>query len=556
MKKFILDLTVTENLRLHTNYVLLKLTSQTVLPEMLPGQFAEIRIDGSPTTFLRRPISINYVDRQRNEVWFLIQLVGDGTKRLAQVNRGEIINVVLPLGNSFTMPEKPSDKLLLVGGGVGTAPMLYLGEQLAKNGSKPTFLLGARSNKDLLQLEDFAAYGEVYTTTEDGSHGEKGYVTQHSILNKIKFEQIYTCGPKPMMMAVAKYAKGNDINCEVSLENTMACGIGACLCCVENTTEGHCAFVKKVLVFNINKLSDLSVNIGKLQMKNPVMTASGTFGYGEEFADFIDITRIGGIIVKGTTLHKREGNPYPRMAETPSGMLNAVGLQNKGVEYFSNHIYPRIKDIQTHMIVNVSGSAIEDYVKTAEIINELDKIPAIELNISCPNVKQGGMAFGVTTKGVSEVVQAVRSAYKKTLIVKLSPNVTDIAEMARAAEANGADSVSLINTLLGMAIDAERKRPILSTVTGGMSGAAVKPIALRMVWQVAKAVNIPVIGLGGIMNWKDAVEFMLAGASAIQIGTANFIDPAITIKVIDGINDYLERHGCKSVSEIIGALEV
>ena len=303
-------------------------------------------------------------------------------------------------------------------------------------------------------------------------------------------------------------------------------------------------------------MADLSVNIGILQMKNPVMTASGTFGYGEEFADFIDITRIGGIIVKGTTLHKREGNPYPRMAETPSGMLNAVGLQNKGVKYFSDHIYPRIKDIQTHMIVNVSGSAIEDYVKTAEIINELDKIPAIELNISCPNVKQGGMAFGVTTKGVSEVVQAVRSAYKKTLIVKLSPNVTDIAEMARAAEANGADSVSLINTLLGMAIDAERRRPILSTVTGGMSGAAVKPIALRMVWQVAKAVNIPIIGLGGIMNWKDAVEFMLAGASAVQIGTANFIDPAITIKVMDGINDYLERHGCKSVSEIIGALEI
>ena len=303
-------------------------------------------------------------------------------------------------------------------------------------------------------------------------------------------------------------------------------------------------------------MADLSVNIGKLQMKNPVMTASGTFGYGEEFADFIDITRIGGIIVKGTTLHKREGNPYPRMAETPSGMLNAVGLQNKGVKYFSDHIYPRIKDIQTHMIVNVSGSAIEDYVKTAEIINELDKIPAIELNISCPNVKQGGMAFGVTTKGVSEVVQAVRSAYKKTLIVKLSPNVTDIAEMARAAEANGADSVSLINTLLGMAIDAERRRPILSTVTGGMSGAAVKPIALRMVWQGAKTGKIPIIGLGGIMNWKDAVEFMLAGASAVQIGTANFIDPAITIKVMDGINDYLERHGCKSVSEIIGALEV
>lgn len=303
-------------------------------------------------------------------------------------------------------------------------------------------------------------------------------------------------------------------------------------------------------------MADLSVKIGDLRMKNPIMTASGTFGYGEEFADFIDIARIGGIIVKGTTLHKREGNPYPRMAETPSGMLNAVGLQNKGVHYFVDHIYPRIKDINTNMIVNVSGSAIEDYIETAAIINELDKIPAIELNISCPNVKEGGMAFGVTTKGVSEVVKAVRSTYKKTLIVKLSPNVTNIADMARAAEENGADSVSLINTLLGMAIDAERRRPVLSTVTGGMSGAAVKPIALRMVWQVAKAVNIPVIGLGGIMNWKDAVEFMLAGASAIQIGTANFIDPAITLKVEEGINDYLDRHGFKSVTEIVGALEV
>ena len=303
-------------------------------------------------------------------------------------------------------------------------------------------------------------------------------------------------------------------------------------------------------------MADLNIKIGDLQLKNPVMTASGTFGYGEEFSDFIDISQIGGIIVKGTTIHNREGNPYPRMAETPSGMLNAVGLQNKGVDYFVNNIYPRIKDIQTNMIVNVSGSTLEDYVKCAEVINELDNIPAIELNISCPNVKQGGMAFGVTCQGAAEVVKAVRSAYKKTLIVKLSPNVTDIAEIAKSVEGAGADSVSLINTLLGMAIDAEKRRPILSTVTGGMSGAAVKPIALRMVWQVAKAVNIPVIGLGGIMNWKDAIEFMLAGASAIQIGTANFIDPAVTIKVADGINNYLDRHGFKSASEIIGALEV
>ena len=291
-------------------------------------------------------------------------------------------------------------------------------------------------------------------------------------------------------------------------------------------------------------------------MKNPVMTASGTFGYGEEFADFVDLSRIGGIIVKGTTLHKREGNPYPRMAETPAGMLNAVGLQNKGVHYFVEHIYPRIKDIPSQMIVNVSGSAIEDYVETAAAINELVQIPAIELNISCPNVKQGGMAFGVTCSGAAEVVRAVRKAYPKTLIVKLSPNVTDITEIARAVEAGGADSVSLINTLLGMAIDAERRRPLLSTVTGGMSGAAVKPIALRMVWQVAKAVKIPVIGLGGIMNARDAVEFLLAGASAIEIGTANFIDPAITVKVAEGINDYLDRHGFKSVNEIVGALEI
>lgn len=303
-------------------------------------------------------------------------------------------------------------------------------------------------------------------------------------------------------------------------------------------------------------MADLSVKIGGLQMKNPVMTASGTFGYGVEYADFVDLSEIGGIIVKGTTLNHREGNPYPRMAETPSGMLNCVGLQNKGVDYFVEHIYPEIKDIQTNMIVNVSGACVEDYVATAEKINALEKIPAIELNISCPNVKQGGMAFGTTCAGVESVVSAVRKVYKKTLIVKLSPNVTNIAEIALAAEASGADSVSLINTLMGMAIDAEKRKPILSVVTGGLSGPCVKPVALRMVWQVAKAVKIPVVGLGGIMNATDAIEFFLAGASAIEIGTANFVDPAVTVKVAQGINEYLDRHGFKSLSEIVGALEV
>lgn len=298
----------------------------------------------------------------------------------------------------------------------------------------------------------------------------------------------------------------------------------------------------------------LNVNIGNLKLKNPVMTASGTFGYGTEYSDFIDLSKLGGIIVKGTTLAPRQGNPYPRMAETPSGMLNAVGLQNKGVDHFVEKIYPQIKDLDTAVVVNVSGSTIEDYVAVAEKINALDNIPAIELNISCPNVKEGGMAFGTSPRSVENVVKAVRQAYNKTLIVKLSPNVTDITEIARAAEAEGADSLSLINTMLGMAIDAERRRPLLSTVTGGLSGACVKPVALRMVWQVSKSVKVPLIGLGGIMNATDAVEFLLAGASVVQIGTANFIDPQVSVKVAEGIEEYLVRQGCHSVQEIIGGL--
>ena len=301
-------------------------------------------------------------------------------------------------------------------------------------------------------------------------------------------------------------------------------------------------------------MADLKVNIGGLQMKNPVMTASGTFGYGLEFADFVPLDQIGGIIVKGTTLRPREGNDYPRMAETAQGMLNCVGLQNKGVDYFCEQIYPQIKDIDTRIIVNVSGSSPDDYAECAARIDALDRIPAIELNISCPNVHDGGMAFGVTCAGAASVVKAVRERYHKTLIVKLSPNVTDITEIARACEAEGADSVSLINTLMGMSIDVERRCSRLSIGTGGLSGPCVKPVALRMVWQVAKAVRIPVIGLGGISNATDAIEFFMAGASAIEIGTANFIDPAVTIKVRDGINDWLDAHGCRSLSEIVGAL--
>ena len=297
-----------------------------------------------------------------------------------------------------------------------------------------------------------------------------------------------------------------------------------------------------------------AVQIGALRLKNPVLTASGTFGYGLEFADFIDLNRLGGFVVKGTTLMPRQGNDYPRMAETTGGMLNCVGLQNKGVDYFAEHIYPQIKDIDAAAIVNVSGSSPEDYAACAEKVAALDRIPAIELNISCPNVHDGGMAFGVTCAGAASVVRAVRAAYPKTLIVKLSPNVTDIAEIARAVEAEGADSVSLINTLMGMSVDIERRRSRLSIGTGGLSGPCVKPVALRMVHQVAKAVRIPVIGLGGIMNAHDAIEFLMCGATAVQIGTANFIDPTVTLKVVDGINEWCDSHGIRDLHDIIGVV--
>lgn len=303
-------------------------------------------------------------------------------------------------------------------------------------------------------------------------------------------------------------------------------------------------------------MANLKVKLGKLHLKNPVMTALGTFGYGTEYLDFVDISRIGGIIVKGTTIRERQGNPYPRMAETPSGMLNTVGLQNKGVDYFIDHIYPTVKDFDTSIFVNVSGSTIEDYIITAEKLNDLPNVPGIELNISCPNVKEGGMAFGTSCLSAAQVVKAVRMVYKNELMVKLSPNVTDIAEIALAVESEGADSISLINTILGMAINAEQRKPVLSTITGGLSGPAVKPIALRMVWQVAQAVKVPVVGMGGIMNATDAIEFLLAGATAIQIGTANFIDPTVTMSVLDGIDEYLQRHNYDDVNDIIGKLEI
>lgn len=303
-------------------------------------------------------------------------------------------------------------------------------------------------------------------------------------------------------------------------------------------------------------MDKLKVNIGNLHLKNPVMTASGTFGYGKEYSYFMDLGRIGGIFVKGTTIRERQGNDYPRMAETPSGMLNAVGLQNKGVDYFVSNIYPEIKDFDTNIIVNVSGSTIEDYVECSQKLVALEKIPAIELNISCPNVKEGGMAFGTSACSAADVTKAVREVWNKTLIVKLSPNVTDITEIAKAVEGEGADAVSLINTLLGMAVDINKRRPVLSTVTGGLSGPCVKPIALRMVWQTYNAVKIPVIGMGGISSWQDAIEFILAGSSAIQIGTHNFIDPAISEKVVDGIKEYLDKNNISSIQELIGALQV
>ena len=303
-------------------------------------------------------------------------------------------------------------------------------------------------------------------------------------------------------------------------------------------------------------MADLSVKIHNLNFKNPVSTASGTYGYGEEFTEFMDVNRLAGIFVKGLTLEWREGNAYPRLAETASGMLNSVGLQNKGIDYFINTIYPRIRNYDTYIIPNVNGSTIEDYVTVTEKLNEVKDIEAIELNISCPNVKQGGMAFGINRKSAKEATEAVRKVWDRTLIVKLSPNVTDIADMARAVVDSGADSVSLVNTFLGLAINAETRRPVLGAITGGLSGPAIKPIALRMVWDVYKAVKVPIIGMGGIMNATDAIEFILAGSSAIQVGTANFLDPSSSIKILDGIEEYMDRHGVKSLDELIGALKI
>lgn len=301
---------------------------------------------------------------------------------------------------------------------------------------------------------------------------------------------------------------------------------------------------------------NLNTKVHNLKLKNPVTTASGTFGFGEEFSDFMDLNKLGGIFVKGLTLHNREGNPYPRLAETPSGMLNAVGLQNKGIDYFINTIYPRIKKLDTQIIPNVNGSVIEDYIEVTERLNEVEGIEAIELNISCPNVKEGGMAFGVSCPSAIKVTEAIRKAYDKTLIVKLSPNVTDITEIAKGVEGAGADAVSLVNTFLGMAIDAKTRKPVLSTITGGLSGPAIKPLALRMVWQVFNAVKIPIVGMGGIMNATDAIEFLLAGSTALQIGTANFIDPQVSVKVIDGITAYCDENGISDINDLIGAMEV
>lgn len=300
---------------------------------------------------------------------------------------------------------------------------------------------------------------------------------------------------------------------------------------------------------------DLTVDIGKLILKNPVMTASGTFGYGKEYEEFVDISKLGGIVVKGITGKERQGHPYPRMAETPSGILNAVGLQNKGIDYFVEHIYPEIQKYETEIVVNVNGASIEEYCEVASKVDKLEKIRAIELNISCPNVKEGGIIFGTHCPSAMAVTKAVREVYSKSLIVKLSPNVTNIVEFALAVEESGADSVSLINTFVGMSINAKTRKPLLSTVTGGLSGPAIKPIALRMVWQVASAIKIPIIGMGGITNATDAIEFFLVGASAIQVGTANFINPAVTMEILDGITRYLETNGYNSIKELIGALE-
>ena len=513
-KKIVRDAKVLAQQELATDVFFLVVEAPEIARFARAGQFVQLRILSGDFT-LRRPVGVAAVDEKKGSIAFIYRVVGKGTRALSQLMPGEIVNVLGPLGHGFAMQYKHP---LIVGGGMGLSPLLYYAAAMQ---GKADVLMGGKTAEELFWKNLFDDLcGQCFLTTDDGSLGTKGFTTTvlPELLEKGSYDVVVTCGPEIMMRGVAKIAKEHGIPCEVSLEKRMACGLGAWLSCSIDTTE---------------------------------LTASGRFGFGEECADFGHLARLGGVMAKGTTLLPRRGNDGVRITETPKGMLNCIGLENPGVEHFLKETLPRIQQYGMNTIVNISGSTAEDYGKLAGLL-DVPGVAAIELNVSCPNVKEGGIVFGTDPEAASAVVRATKAHTKKPVILKLSPNVTDIVAMAKAVEAAGADAVSLINTLLGMEIDIHRFRPVLGNITGGLSGPCVKPVAVRMVWQVAQAVHIPIIGMGGIASAEDAVEFFLAGASAVAVGTANFTDPEITMKICDGLTDYLTENGFSSIEEIVG----
>ena len=507
-----------------------------------PGQFISMyTTDGSK--LLPRPISICEIDKENGRLRVVYRVTGPktGTEEFSKLKAGDIIPVIGPLGNGFPYEKAEGKKVFLMGGGIGVPPILELAKQM--DCEKKQIVVGYRDAQTFLK-EEFEQNGELYISTEDGSVGTKGNVMDAIRENALEADMIYACGPTPMLRAIKQYAEENGIECYISLEERMACGIGACLACVCKSKEKDAH----------SNLMNMSVNIAGVEWKNPVTVASGTFGSGEEFSEFVDLNRLGAVTTKGVANVPWAGNPTPRVAEVYGGMMNAIGLQNPGIDLFCERDIPYLKNFDTKIIVNVCGHAPEEYLAVVERLAD-EPIDMMEINISCPNVNAGFLAFGQDAHNVEKLTAQIKKIAKQPIIMKLTPNVTDITEIARAAEAGGADAVSLINTLTGMKIDINRKTFAVANKTGGVSGPIVKPVAVRMVYQVAQAVNIPIIGMGGISCAEDAIEFLLAGASAVSVGTANFHNPAVTLEVIDGIEAYMKKNGFENVKDMVGIVK-
>ena len=520
------------------------------------GQFISIYCeDGS--RLLPRPISICEIDKEDCALHLVYRIAGAGTEEFSQKQTGDHLSVMGPLGNGFPLKSK---KAFLIGGGIGIPPMLELAKQL---NCEKQIILGYR-NSDMFLLDEFKKQGEVYIATEDGSVGSKGNVLDAIRENELDAEVIYACGPTPMLRALKQYASENHMECWISMEEKMACGIGACLACVCKSKEvdGHtnvhnkrvCKEESGIFSRGGRTVMNTKVTIAGVTFDNPVMVASGTFGSGEEFSEFVDLNRLGAVVTKGVANIPWPGNPTPRIAEVYGGMLNAIGLQNPGIDVFVSRDIPFLKKYDTKIIVNVCGKSTEDYCEVVERLAD-QPVDMLEINISCPNVKEGGIAFGQDPKAVEAITREVKKHAKQPVIMKLSPNVTDITVMAKAAEAGGADALFLINTLTGMKIDVNKRAFAIANKTGGLSGPAVHPIAVRMVYQVANAVNLPIIGMGGIQNTEDALELILAGATAVSVGTANFANPMVTMEIVDGIEQYMQMHGVADINELIGAVK-